>query len=88
MGFLMDRLPRKGSAQAGSTQLMGRPKSLKTTGQKGGPVTDQKVWAKKNSARSSTTSAHLSDRSARFGLQPPPDGLSNWKAWPKRYFQL
>jgi hypothetical protein len=28
-----------------------------------------------------STSAHLYDRSAHFGLQPPPDGLSDWKAW-------
>ena len=66
---------------------MGRPKSLKT-GQKGGPVTDQKVGPKRNSARSSTTSAHLFDQSARFGLQPPSDDLSDQKAWPKHYFRL
>ena len=29
LGSLVDRLPRKGSAQADSAQLMGRPKSLK-----------------------------------------------------------
>ena len=43
LGSLEDRLPRQGLAQAGSTQLMGWPKSLKTTGWKSGPVTDQKV---------------------------------------------
>ena len=62
---------------------MGRPKSLKIIGQKGILVTDRKVWPKKNNARSLTTSAHLSDRSARFELQLPSDGLSNRKAWPK-----
>ena len=66
-GSLADRLPRKGSAQADITQLMGRPKSL-TTGQKGDPITDRKVWPRRSSARLSTP-AHLSDRSARFGLQ-------------------
>ena len=79
-GSLGDRLPRQGLAQAGSTQLMGWPKSLKTTGQKGGPVTDQKVWPRRNSARLSTP-AHFSDRSSHFGLQTPPDGLSDRKAW-------
>ena len=29
LGSLKDRLPRQGSAQVGSTQLMGRPKDLK-----------------------------------------------------------
>ena len=66
----------------------GLAQESKTTGRKGGPVTDRKVWPKRNSARSSTTSAHLSDQSACFGLQPPLDGLSDRKAWPKRYFRL
>ena len=61
----------------------GLAQGSRTTGRKGGPVTDRKVWSKRNNARSLTTSAHLSDRSARFGLQPPPDGLSDRKAWPK-----
>ena len=55
----------------------------KTTGRKGGPVTDRKVWTKRNGAHSPTTSAHLFDWSARFRLRPPPDGLSDRKAWPK-----
>ena len=87
-GSLGDRLPYQGSAQADSTQLMGRPKSLKQQAEKGGPVTDRKVWPKRNSPRSSTTLAHRSDRSARFGLQQPRDGLSDRKAWPKHYFRL
>ena len=61
----------------------GPAQESKTTSQKGGPVTDWKVWPKKNNAHSLTTSAHLSDRSTRFGLQPHPDGLSDRKAWPK-----
>ena len=66
----------------------GLAQESKTTGRKGGPVTDRKVWTKRNSTRSSTTSAHLSNRTARFRLQPPPDGLSNRKAGPKCYFRL
>ena len=66
----------------------GSAQGSKTTGRKGGPVTDRKVWPKRNSARSSTTSARLSDRSARFGLQPPPNGIFDRKAWPKHYFRL
>ena len=76
-GSLRDRLPRQGSAQTGSTQTHGPAHESKTTSLKVGPVTDWKVWMKRNDARSSTTSAHLFDRSARFRLQPPPDGLSD-----------
>ena len=61
----------------------GPTQESKTTGRKGGPVTDRKVWTKRNGARSSTTLAHLSDRSACFRLQPPSDSLSDRKAWPK-----
>ena len=78
--------PRLGPS--GQYTTHGPAQGSKTTGQKSGPVTDRKVWPKGNNARSSTTSAHLSDRSARFGLQPPPDGLSDRKAWPKHYFRL
>ena len=38
---------------------------------------------KRTNARSTTSSAHLSDRSARLGRRPPPGGLSDRKAWPK-----
>ena len=44
------------------------PKSLKTIGQRGGPATDRKARPKKSNVLSLATSAHLSDRSARFGL--------------------
>ena len=60
-----------------------RPKSLNTIGQKDGLVADQKVWTKRSGARSSTPSAHHSDRSTRFGLQMPSDALFDRKAWPK-----
>ena len=65
-----------------------RSKSLNTTGQRNGPATNWKVGPKKSNTRSSATSAHLSDRSSRFGLQPPPDGLSDRKACPEPYFRL
>ena len=74
-GSLADWLSRKGSGQAGNTQLMGQPKSLKTTGQKSGLVTDRKDWPRRNSARLSTL-AHLSDR----GMQRPCSLLfSDWR---------
>ena len=72
-GSLRDRLPRQSSTR-----------ESKNNRAKCGPATDRKVWPKKSNARSSTTSAHLSDRSARFGLQPPSDGLSNRKACPEQ----
>ena len=37
----------------------------------------------RTNARSTTSSAHLSDRSARLGRRPPPGRLSDRKAWPK-----
>ena len=73
--------PRLGPSRQHITR--GPAQGSRTTGRKGGPVTDRKVWPKRNSARSSTTSAHVPDQSARFGLQPPPDGLSDRKVWPK-----
>ena len=50
-------------------------------GQKGNPITDQKVWPRRNGTRLPTP-AHLSDWSARYGLQPAsgrplrPEGLA------------
>ena len=58
--------PRLGPSRQHATH--GPAQESKTTGQKGGPVTNQKVWLRRNNAFSSTTSAHLSDRSAHFGL--------------------
>ena len=58
-----------------------KPKN--TMGWKDILVLDQKVYPKEQNARSSTSSAHLSDRSTRFGQQPPPGGLFDRKAWPK-----
>ena len=65
-----------------------QPKSLKTTGQRDSPAADRKVWPKKSNTCSSTSSAHLSDRSTRSRLQPPPNGLSDRKAYPEPYFRL
>ena len=62
---------------------MDRPKSLKHNGPEGQSGHQPEGLPKRTSARSSTSSAHLSDRSTRFGHQPPPIGLSDRKAWPK-----
>ena len=93
LGSLGDRLPRQGSAQTDSTQLMGRPKGLEQqveravqspTGRSGrGGTTPACRLLRPTSPTGALTSAHLSDQSTRFGLQPPPDSLSDRKAWPK-----
>ena len=62
---------------------MGRPKSLKHNGPEGQSGRWPEGLPKRTSARSSTSSAHLSDRSTRFRHQPSPSSLSNRKAWPK-----
>ena len=62
---------------------MGWPKSLKHNGPEGQSGRRPEGLPKRTSARSSTSSAHLSDRSTRFRHQPSPDGLSDRKAWPK-----
>ena len=62
---------------------MGRPKSLKHNGPEGQSGRRPEGLPERTSARSSASSAHLSDRSTRFRHQPPPGGLSDRKAWPK-----
>ena len=62
---------------------MGQPKSLKHNGPGGQSGRQPGGLPKRTSARSSTSSAHLSDRSTRFGNRPPPGGPSDRKAWPK-----
>ena len=62
---------------------MNRPKSLKNNGPEGQPGRRPEGLPKRTSARSSTSSAHLSNWSTRFRHQPPPSGLSDQKAWPK-----
>ena len=62
---------------------MGRPRSLKHNGPKGQSGRRPEDLPKRTSARSSTSLAHLSDRSTRFGHQPPLGGLSDRKSWPK-----
>ena len=52
--------------------------------QNGDPITDRKAGPRRNGTYF-LTSAHLSDQSAHFDLQSPPDGLSDWKAWPKHH---
>ena len=62
---------------------MGQPKSLKHNEPEGQSNRQPEGLPKRTSARSSTSLAHLSNRSTRFGHQPLSDGLSNQKAWPK-----
>jgi len=54
---------------------MGRPKSLKQDGLEGQSGHRPKGLPKRTNACSTTSSAHLSDWSTRFGHQPPPGGL-------------
>ena len=61
-GSLGDRLPRQGSAQENSMLFMGRPKSLKHNGPEGQSGRRPEGLPKRTSTRSSTCSAHLSDR--------------------------
>ena len=68
LGSLTDRLPNKRLGPSRQHATHEPAQESKTIGRKGGPVTDRKVCPKRNSARSSTTLAHFSDRSARFGL--------------------
>ena len=82
-GSLGDRLPRQGSAQENSMQSMGWPKSLKNKGSGGQSGRQPGTYPKGQNARSSTSLAHLSDRSARFGHRLPLGGSSDQKAWPK-----
>ena len=58
---------------------MGRPKSLKHNGPEGQSGRRPEGLPKRTSARSSTSSAHLSDRSIRFWHQPPPCGVFDRK---------
>ena len=58
---------------------MGWPRSLKLNGPEGQSGHRPEGLPKRTSARSSTSSAHLFDRSTRFGHQPPPSGLSDRK---------
>ena len=62
---------------------MSRLKSLKHNGPEGQSDRRPEGLPKGTNTCSSTSSAHLSDRSTRFGRQPPPGGLSDRKAWPK-----
>ena len=62
---------------------MGRPEKSKKQRARGTDRSPTGRSTERTNARSTTSSAHLSDRSARFGHQPPPGGLSDRKAWPK-----
>ena len=62
---------------------MGQPKSLENNGPRGQSGRRPGGLPERANARSSTSSAHLFDRSARFGHRPPPGGPSDRKAWPK-----
>ena len=64
-------------------QSMGRPKSLENNGPGGQSDRRPGGLPERANTRSSTSSAHLSNRSTRFGHQLPPSGLSYQKAWPK-----
>ena len=62
---------------------MGRPKKSK---KQWAGVIDRSPTGRsteRTNACSTTSSAHLSDRSARLGRRPPSGGLSDRKAWPK-----
>ena len=62
---------------------MGRPKKSKKQRAGGTGQSPTRRSTERTNARSTTSSAHLSDRSARLGHRPPPGGLSDRKAWPK-----
>ena len=79
-GSLADRLPNKSSAQTDNVQLMGRPKYLNDRPE--GRSNHRPEGLAEEERRPFLTPAHLSDRSARFGLQPAsgwplrPEGLA------------
>ena len=62
---------------------MGRPEKSKKQRAGGTDRSPTRRSTEKTNARSTTSSAHLSDRSARLGRWPPPGGLPDRKAWPK-----
>ena len=64
----MDRLPNKGSAQADNAQLMGWPKYLNDRPE--GRTNLRPEGLAEEEWHLLSTSARLSDWSARFGLQP------------------
>ena len=62
---------------------MGQPKKSTKQQARGIDRSLTRGSTERTNARSTTSSAHLSDRSARLGRRPPPGELSDRKAWPK-----
>ena len=62
---------------------MGRPEKSKKQRAGGTDRSPTGRSTERTNVCSTTSSAHLSDRSARLGRRPPPGGLSDRKAWPK-----
>ena len=79
-------MPRLGPSRQHVTH--GLAQESKTIGQKGSHVTDRKVWPKRNNAHSSAASAHLSDRSVRFGFSRHRTASPIGRPGPKHYFRL
>ena len=82
-GSLIDQLPNKSLAQQTTlraTRNSWAGQNTWTIGQKNDPISDRKAWSRRNGARfrlrpTSPTRALASVSS------PPPDGLSDRKAW-------
>ena len=62
---------------------MGRPERSKKQRAGGTDRSPTGRSTERTNARSTTSSAHLSDRSTRLGRRSPPGGLPDRKAWPK-----
>ena len=78
-GSLADRLPRKGSAQADSAQLMGRPKSLNNRPKGRSSHRPEGLAEEEQRPLVDSGPPLRPERSLRSPV--PPDGLSDRKAW-------